>query len=551
MEVVESKSQSLGENGHQISPEISVCLAENVEGFQQCIKEILVLIEKDGSFPDMTSEIYDEKKSELKTHVTELSRMHGLLADQHVHLIGEVSRNCPSLIKNQNLDPCDSSSPQVTQMFTPDQMSNTRKFKTPIGFDVMSSGGGGSSIYKIEGSESSFSLSSDSDSESFMSINKLLISPVNDDAMKAKETKVPDVLLSKISCLEEEVASLNKKLQILEDENTKLKQKIQESESDFEIQNTHLEDENAKLKHKIQESETEFEIQNSHLEVEKAKVIELQKQVDDLEFVIYDSNYRNKSMGEELEASREKLLAAEDNISKLKQELSSKIFEQTHWLQGQLGLSQQEIALLQKQLDSEKDKNLGLQEEVYSFVVDISVRDDQISELDTKIDHFMSEISLLKSTHEAKEDSLNADIRRLRMEVEEKCQLVEYLNKKMDALMLEKDGVKAQLDTLQAEKCHQGNVIQELETCLNALQTEHVQVLSSFDNAQKVTDELTLKVADLEREVDRQREVISDRAEEKREAIRQLSFSLEHYMSGYKELRQAFVGNKRRAVLTS
>nr|XP_043632868.1 protein NETWORKED 4B-like isoform X3 [Erigeron canadensis] len=525
MEVVESKSQSLGENGHQISPEISVCLAENVEaGFQQCIKEILVLIEKDGSFPDMTSEIYDEKKSELKTHVTELSRMHGLLADQHVHLIGEVSRNCPSLIKNQNLDPCDSSSPQVTQMFTPDQMSNTRKFKTPIGFDVMSSGGGGSSIYKIE---------------------------VNDDAMKAKETKVPDVLLSKISCLEEEVASLNKKLQILEDENTKLKQKIQESESDFEIQNTHLEDENAKLKHKIQESETEFEIQNSHLEVEKAKVIELQKQVDDLEFVIYDSNYRNKSMGEELEASREKLLAAEDNISKLKQELSSKIFEQTHWLQGQLGLSQQEIALLQKQLDSEKDKNLGLQEEVYSFVVDISVRDDQISELDTKIDHFMSEISLLKSTHEAKEDSLNADIRRLRMEVEEKCQLVEYLNKKMDALMLEKDGVKAQLDTLQAEKCHQGNVIQELETCLNALQTEHVQVLSSFDNAQKVTDELTLKVADLEREVDRQREVISDRAEEKREAIRQLSFSLEHYMSGYKELRQAFVGNKRRAVLTS
>lgn len=123
--------------------------------------------------------------------------MHGALADQHV-----------DLIKKQHVDTTDSRSPQVTQMFTPDHMSNTHKFRTPIGFDVMNSGGTGSYASRKDGSESSFSLSSDSDSESFMPINN---SPGNDDVSKVKETKVPEVLLNKIATLEEELVGLNTK----------------------------------------------------------------------------------------------------------------------------------------------------------------------------------------------------------------------------------------------------------------------------------------------------------------------------------------------------
>ncbi|KAI3800041.1 hypothetical protein L1987_35348 [Smallanthus sonchifolius] len=95
---------------------------------------------------------------------------------------------------------------------------------------------------------------------------------------------------------------------------------------------------------------------------------------------------------------------------------------------------------------------------------------------------------------------------------------------------LKKDGVTAQLDTLRAEKCSHDNLVRELETRLNSIQVEHVGVISSFDNVQKVINELKLKVMEMEREVVRQREVIADRAEEKREVIRQLSFSLEHYI---------------------
>ncbi|MFS8013352.1 putative protein Networked (NET), actin-binding (NAB) [Helianthus anomalus] len=308
MEGVETKSFSLVK-GSQIGSKFSICLAENVEGFQQCVKEMLKLIEQDGNLSETTSEFTDGKKSELTTHVAQLSRMHAVLVDEHAHLIGEFSKDCESKIKKQYLDSYDSISPQVTQMFTFDKMSNTRKCRTPIGLDALLSSGGG-----------------DSDSESFMSFNKLLISPVNDDALKVKETKAPEVLLNKISNLEEELVTLN----------TKLK----------------------------------------------------------------------------------------------------------------------------------------------------------------------------------------------------------------------KDEVTAKVDTLRAEKRSQDNLVRELETCLNSIQVEHVGVLSSFDNAQKVIDELKLKVMELEREVVRQREVISDSAEEKREVIRQLSFSLEHYMSGYKQLRQAFIGNKKHVVLT-
>nr|GFC25344.1 protein NETWORKED 4B-like [Tanacetum cinerariifolium] len=294
--------------GSQISPEISVSLAENVGGFEQCVKEILKLIEQDADFFELTAEIYDAKKSKLTKYVTELSHMHGVLADQHVELI-----------KRQHVDATDPRSPQVTQMFTPDQMSNTHKFRTPIGFDVMNSGG-------------------------------------NDDVSKVKETKVPEVLLKKIATLEEELVGLNTKIQTLSDENTKLKHEIHEKESDVQ---SHI----------------------AHLETEKAKVAELQKQVSDLKLVISDSSLNIRTTRDELEASRKQVLAAEDEISKLKDELSSKIFEQTNWLQGQLGSTQQEIASLQKQLGSEIDKNAELQEEVSLCVADISVRNDQITEL--------------------------------------------------------------------------------------------------------------------------------------------------------------------------
>ncbi|KAI3519641.1 hypothetical protein L1887_08856 [Cichorium endivia] len=107
MEGVESKAESQGKDSQNMS--------ENVEGFQQCVKEIHNLIEQDEDFSKMTAEIYDCKKSKLSKLVTELSRMYGALVDQHIHSIKEVSKN----------DSSKSTSPQATQ-----------KCKTPVKKDA-------------------------------------------------------------------------------------------------------------------------------------------------------------------------------------------------------------------------------------------------------------------------------------------------------------------------------------------------------------------------------------------------------------------------------
>ena len=91
--------------------------------------------------------------------------------------------------------------------------------------------------------------------------------------------------------------------------------------------------------------------------------------------------------------------------------------------------------------------------------------------------------------------------------------------------------------------------IQQMEGHLGQLRQEHVELIAEGKSAQNLVDELRLKVEELEKEVDSQRVLISDGAEEKREVIRQLCFSLEHYRSWHKELRQAFIGHMQHAVL--
>nr|KAJ0221200.1 hypothetical protein LSAT_V11C200097300 [Lactuca sativa] len=268
MEGVESKSQSPGQ-GSRNMPENSAFLFENVEGFQQRVKEILNVIEQDENSP----KIGDIKKSKLTAMVTELSRMHMALADEHVHLIKEVSKNTHKFttpIKTQHVDSSTSSSAP---------MSKTDNIMTPVGYEfTLDTSGGGFHFSTREGSESSFTLSSSSDSESFMSISKNLNSPVKDDASKSKETKVhdPKVLLKKISTLEKEQSSLKKKIQNLTDE-------------------------------------------NALLEAEKSNVAELKR-------MISESNRKIETMGNVIEASRKQVSTAHDENSKLIKEMSNKVF---------------------------------------------------------------------------------------------------------------------------------------------------------------------------------------------------------------------------------
>ncbi|CAI9273877.1 unnamed protein product [Lactuca saligna] len=538
MEGIESKSQSPGRDSH--------IMAENVEGFKQRVKEILDLIKQDENFSEITAEIYDCKKSNLTKLVTELSRMHGELADQNVNLIKEVNKNTHKFttpIKTQQVD-SSSTSPQVTES------SKKHESKTPIGFNFTFSSGGGFQISRSEGSESSILKSSNSDSasESIMSINKRLVSPVDDDALKVKETKVNDAeeLLKNISVLEEELSTSNKKVQSLKDENAlletkacdteELKKNISVLEEELSTSNKKvqsLKDENALLETKARDTEElkkKISVLEEELSTSNKKVQSLKDENALVETMVHDTEEVMKKISvleEELSTSSKKaqslledknaLLEVEKaKVAELKVEISestrrietmAKVIEayRTQLLTTDNEISKlkqelsrkdidqtqflslgQTITSLQQQLDSKQSRNDELHEKAIRFTADISERDDEIIELSTKINQ-------MRTVHAAEEDKLKTDIGRLETEVREKCELVDDLNRKHDAAVM---------------SCR---------------------------------DELKVKVVELEREV----EVVS---EEKREAIRQLSFAVDHYMSAYKQLHQDFVSIKRRFV---
>ncbi|KAB2607433.1 golgin subfamily A member 3-like [Pyrus ussuriensis x Pyrus communis] len=114
---------------------------------------------------------------------------------------------------------------------------------------------------------------------------------------------------------------------------------------------------------------------------------------------------------------------------------------------------------------------------------------------------------------------------------------MENLNKALDAMKTERYELSTKATTLQAKVSSRDDQINEINKTLQHMQTEHQELLNRAEGERKQVEELTERAKELEEEIQRQRVVIMEGAEEKKEAIRQLCFSLEHYRNGYHRLR--------------
>ncbi|KAK4743187.1 hypothetical protein SAY87_001188 [Trapa incisa] len=233
-----------------------------------------------------------------------------------------------------------------------------------------------------------------------------------------------------------------------------------------------------------------------------------------------------------------------------------------------LGRSKEDAAALSTELDLERQKAVELQERIFVYQRDVSDRENEIlmlvsenSEVEEKhsvekeqlimqweSQYKQLEVNLLQREDEMRElhHALVLDmqdrINNSKIAVEERETQIDGLNKEIDMLKLrhgtivaEGDGLSAQIQALFSELSCRDNHIKELTA-----ETASMQEVASM---------LRSRVQALEKEVEMQKILISDGAEKKREAIRQLCFSLEHYRTGYHELREAFRGrSKRHAV---
>ncbi|KAL5538492.1 hypothetical protein UlMin_044406 [Ulmus minor] len=499
-------------------------LTKNLKDMDHSVKQMLELIEEGDNSSTNNVEM---RKPELIANVEEFRQMYRLLAERYDLLTKEL---CKNTLSEDFESVCDKDSP----LLTPEVKLGLHKSgHQAVGLDTSPSSRGAGSVFSNKvGNESSSLSSSDSETESF--VNNYMGTPLNADSQL-------------------------------------LQQKVIELESELSF-----------MKDKIQTKEADLELQ-------KGQVFELQKYIAELETRVSNAYCKGGILVEELEVTRERLEGSNEEITRLKHELLERTSE------GQQ---------LQDRLDSERRLISELQERIVRNDTDLSDRDLEVEELKTQLldaeeqfskgkaqlqfdilsllekqtdlDMRLKEWELWSKESEEKillleaqkvemqrlyaeqEMALQGEIKQLKAEVVERRDHIEALNKDFDRtklnydiLMTEKDELSAKVDTLEANVSSRDDQILEMEGHLFQLRRKQEELVAESENVQKLVYELELRVEELQKEVDRQRIMISDGAEEKREAIRQLCFSLEHYRTGYQELRQAFVGHKRRAVMAA
>ena len=87
---------------------------------------------------------------------------------------------------------------------------------------------------------------------------------------------------------------------------------------------------------------------------------------------------------------------------------------------------------------------------------------------------------------------------------------IKDLNTILDTLKLEKDNLHVEVYSLKEEVNSRDGRIEHVNTHLNQLHMEHVQLIAGMDEAQKQVEELKSKAKQLEEEVERQKTVILD-----------------------------------------
>lgn len=507
------------------------------------VKQMLRLIEEEADSFAQKAEMYYQKRPELISLVEEFYRGYKSLAERYDHDL-------------QSQTPCYSdngSEPNSTWPSpSPRKMGRRISSNRAAGFDFFlgSSGCGnanGNHIYydasHKDGDGSSTLTDSDdeSDASSIHSYNSGFFGGGGsgggggggDHGMMNRRILELEMELREVKeklCMHDDDhgGSSNKRTRMIENGNSEyLRAKINAYEQELTNVNEKLrlsEEEIAKLKIEL-EGYRSLESANFHDAVESCEAMDLSNE---------------SSLGEEPRITKEKLKSSEMQIDSLRFK-ASKSSETTQQLQDQLNLALKDIAAWKRQFNNEKRESTKHQERFGRLKTSLADKDNEIRDLKTSLSNAEQSIFFEKAR-------LKSEISRLldaQTHLEEKIKerechsqsLEEEIRKVQHEKMEMEETLKGEIELLREDIKERKNNIKRLNASLDALKLQ--------------VGELKSRAKELEEENERQRVEILEGAEEKREAIRQLCFSLEHYRNGYNKLRQAFIGHKRFPVLAA
>ncbi|EPS70740.1 hypothetical protein M569_04025 [Genlisea aurea] len=230
----------------------------------------------------------------------------------------------------------------------------------------------------------------------------------------------------------------------------------------------------------------------------------------------------------EHDGEKKKLKEAEDEMHKLKSQTEAALTK-TAALQIQLLSAENSIRLQGEELEKENTNSLMLQRRVVELEAQLEHEKKQVQDLKQEIADRDSELKKLKGAFAIEKWQLETQRDSLAVEIE----LVHALNAEKDALKLKNESLESEKHDLEGsiQELHGG--IRLLEDRIHELHREKQLLITESNEA----DKLKYRVEVLEEEVAKQAVMISDTAEGKREAIRQLCFSLDHFRSAYEEVR--------------
>lgn len=606
------KSHSWWWDSH-ISPKNSKWLIDNLEEMDQNVKRMLKLIEDDGDSFVKKAEMYYQKRPELISHVEEFYRMYRSLAERYDHVTGELRRSIPSDLQSQGSGISDIVS-EPPSPAREQKLNRHKSGPRAAGFEVFLGSGGSSDHHQKEGDESSTLTDSESESDD-SSVNNYsslsgnsgdhgLSRKIIDLEIELRETKEKlraqqdesvdgsfrgvrnedfDDILARIAGYERDLTNANQRIQVSEEEVARLNIELKKYRSSEVTEG--LQSEFASS------TESKAMTREAELEPEINQASHLQERIDGSESDTFDSNAKIQSLMEELRIANERLDVSEKEITTLKGQLEGDgPSDKINNLQDELALAHKEINTLKKKLNAEKREVSKLQERISRLKSSLSDRDhevrdlkiavsdaeqkifpekaqikaemsklieertcleEQLKEQESRGRSLEDDIRMFQAEKAEMEKRLDCEIQQLKEDIAERDNHIEKMDKSLDVLKSERDELNVKVIALKAEVTSRDERIDQMDRHLQQLHMEHVKLVSGAEEARKLMDVLRSKVKDLEEEVERQRFVILEGAEEKREAIRQLCLALEHYRNDYHTLRQAFVGHKRVPVLAT
>lgn len=570
----------------------------------QNVKRMLKLIEEDADSFAKRAEMYYQKRPELITLVEEFYRMYRSLAERYDHVTGELRKNIPSDLQSQGSGISDVGSEPPSRLPSPDRRPNRPKpGPRAAGFEVFLGVGGSSSDLGKEGDESS-TLDSESESDD-SSINNYSSTLSNDDDQglrrKINELEVElrdvkeklrvqqeeisessfrgslvgdDNLISRISGYEEDLRNAKEKIRLSEEEISRLRIELQKYELGDNVKNVH--EISAGQEAKISDEELHENAKEEEPQVldPESKIRTLEEELRSTIEKLHDSEKEAERLREELKNNGSSVKLLQDQLGSAHKDVSggkaklerekrevSKLQDRIARYKSNLSDRDQEIRGLNESISNANqalaEENLQLQGEITKLLKEQAYLEDNIKEMDLRCQSLEEDVRRAVAGKEEMEMLLKSEIEQLKLTIAHRDNHVEELNRnlnalyqKYDALETEKDDLNAKVALLDKELNCKDDQIDQMNSHLHQLHVEHVALISETEGARKMVEELRSRVKELEREVERQKEIVLEGAEEKREAIRQLCFSLEHYRNGYQRLRQA-LEHKRLPVMAN